>query len=255
MFILPGFEIAREATDRPDLQLRMQGNSFLGAFFRVSSFLQRPRASITRNTSTVIREQYEKKFGRFGDAVVESNMTGDGGGLPAASPRSTTARSRPSDRSACASTRSRRSGNATTILPTAGCGVPKSAHIAAPAEQAAKAPVQTLGEIRLASSAPGIGYHQPAGAFASVGVMAAGTGATASKYVARRETPLYIPENCTQCMECITACPDTALPNTAQESGHRSRDGDHATTSPTPATATALLDAHPGHRGPRPAPR
>ena len=28
------------ATERPDLQLRMQGNSFLGAFFKVSSFLQ-----------------------------------------------------------------------------------------------------------------------------------------------------------------------------------------------------------------------
>ncbi len=35
IFILPGFEIARAATNRPDLQLRMQGNSFLGAFFRV----------------------------------------------------------------------------------------------------------------------------------------------------------------------------------------------------------------------------
>jgi pyruvate-ferredoxin/flavodoxin oxidoreductase len=47
--------------------------------------------------------------------------------------------------------------------------------------------------------------------------MGAGTGATQSKYVARRETPVYIAENCTQCMECITACPDTALPNTSQE--------------------------------------
>jgi ferredoxin len=49
--------------------------------------------------------------------------------------------------------------------------------------------------------------------------MGAGTGATQSKYVARRETPVYIAENCTQCMECITACPDTALPNTAQDVG------------------------------------
>ena len=62
-----------------------------------------------------------------------------------------------------------------------------------------------------------LGYHQPAGALASVGVMGAGIGATQSKYVARRETPVYIAENCTQCMECITACPDTALPNTAQD--------------------------------------
>src|SRR5439155_10117187 len=50
-----------------------------------------------------------------------------------------------------------------------------------------------------------------------LGVMGAGTGATQSKYVARRETPVYIAENCTQCMECITACPDTALPNTSQD--------------------------------------
>jgi len=50
-----------------------------------------------------------------------------------------------------------------------------------------------------------------------MGVIAAATGDTASKYVARRETPLFIPENCTQCMECISVCPDTALPNTAQD--------------------------------------
>src|SRR5215467_14069388 len=47
--------------------------------------------------------------------------------------------------------------------------------------------------------------------------MGAGSGSTQSKYVARRETPVYIAENCTQCMECITACPDTALPNTSQD--------------------------------------
>jgi len=40
-----------------------------------------------------------------------------------------------------------------------------------------------------------------------MGVIAAATGDTASKYVARRETPLYIPENCTQCMECIFRLP------------------------------------------------
>src|SRR5207248_7546629 len=58
---------------------------------------------------------------------------------------------------------------------------------------------------------------QPASPLASVGVMAAGSGDTASKYVARRETPLYIAENCTQCMECIAVCPDTALPNCSQD--------------------------------------
>src|SRR5436305_12728802 len=61
------------------------------------------------------------------------------------------------------------------------------------------------------------GYNQPANAYSALGIMGAGSGDTASKYVARRETPLYIPENCTQCMECISVCPDTALPNTSQD--------------------------------------
>ena len=39
VFTLPGFKIARKATDRGDLQLRMQGNAFLGAFFAVSPLL------------------------------------------------------------------------------------------------------------------------------------------------------------------------------------------------------------------------
>ena len=63
------------------------------------------------------------------------------------------------------------------------------------------------------------GYNQPATPLSAMGVIAAATGDTASKYVARRETPLYIAENCTQCMECISVCPDTALPNTSQDLG------------------------------------
>ncbi len=61
-----------------------------------------------------------------------------------------------------------------------------------------------------------------------MGVIAAATGDTASKYVARRETPLYIPENCTQCMECISVCPDTALPNTSQDLSTLLAHGRHA---------------------------
>ena len=91
-----------------------------------------------------------------------------------------------------------------------------------PAKQGARAPFQTLGKFD-SEFRNGLGYHQPAGALASVGVMGAGSGATQSKYVARRETPVYIAENCTQCMECITACPDTALPNMAQDVARSSR--------------------------------
>src|SRR5206468_6807601 len=83
-------------------------------------------------------------------------------------------------------------------------------------QQPDRTPLTQIGEFDQLFRA-GLGYDQPANAYASLGIMAAGSGDTASKYVARRETPLYIPENCTQCMECIAVCPDTALPNCSQD--------------------------------------
>src|SRR2546425_3782281 len=73
VFTLPGFQIARRATDRADLQLRMQGNAFLGAFFAVSPLLEEFRIS-QEQFRAVVHKQYVKKFGRLGDAVVKSNM-------------------------------------------------------------------------------------------------------------------------------------------------------------------------------------
>jgi pyruvate-ferredoxin/flavodoxin oxidoreductase len=73
VFTLPGFAIAKKATDRGDLQLRMQGNAFLGAFFAVSSLLE--EFGITQEQyREVVYKQYVKKFGKLGDAVVQSNM-------------------------------------------------------------------------------------------------------------------------------------------------------------------------------------
>src|SRR5499427_1106504 len=73
VFTLPGFQIARNATDRGDLQLRMQGNAFLGGFFAVSPLLH--EFGITQEQfREAVHKQYVKKFGRLGDAVVKSNM-------------------------------------------------------------------------------------------------------------------------------------------------------------------------------------
>ena len=61
LFILPGFDIAKAATDRPDLQLRMQGNAFLGAFFHVSPFLENNDIS-KEHFNKVVLNQYQKKL-------------------------------------------------------------------------------------------------------------------------------------------------------------------------------------------------
>jgi pyruvate-ferredoxin/flavodoxin oxidoreductase len=213
VFILPGFEIARKATNQPELQLRMQGNSFLGAFFRVSPFLTTYGITEEKFRESV-HKQYQKKFGRFGDAVVASNMTVMTEGF-ARVVEIRYGKPEASDRSSMRNPPQAPLGE-NRIIPTAGCGSAGCGPIEMPSAQAPRAPFQTMGKFD-AEFRSGLGYHQPAGPLASVGVMGAGTGATQSKYVARRETPVYIAENCTQCMECITACPDTALPNTAQD--------------------------------------
>jgi pyruvate-ferredoxin/flavodoxin oxidoreductase len=212
VYILPGFDIARHATDRGDLQLRMQGNSFLGAFFRVSPFLAQSGISEEAFLDTV-RQQYRKKFGRFGEAVVTSNMRVMEQGFSRVQEIQYGALDDP-DRSSMRNP-PLRPAVSPPMIPTAGCGNGRPAP-AMPAAQTPRYALQTLAKFD-SEFRCGHAYHQPAGALASVGVMGAGTGATQSKYVARRETPVYIAENCTQCMECITACPDTALPNMAQD--------------------------------------
>ncbi len=213
VYILPGFDIAKNATNRADLQLRMQGNSFLGAFFRVSSFLADNGISQDKYRE-VVRNQYEKKFGRFGEAVVNSNMEVMTQGFHRVV-EIQYGRPEDSDTSSMRKAPVIPLGNhripATAGCEASGCGVPLPFD-----EQTERSPYAALSKFD-SEYRNGLGYHQPSGALASVGIMSAGTGATSSKYVARRETPVYIAENCTQCMECITACPDTALPNTAQE--------------------------------------
>ena len=213
VFTLPGFEIARNATDRSDLQLRMQGNAFLGAFFAVSPLLQDFRIT-PEQFRDVVHKQYVKKFGRLGDAVVVSNMEVMTKGFEKVREIQVQALDA-ADRSSL-----RGKANLPIILDleepngeAGGCGCRSHA---LPEGQTARTPLTQV-KVFDAEFRSSFGYNQPASPLSSLGVMAAGTGDTASKYVARRETPLFIAENCTQCMECITVCPDTALPNCSQD--------------------------------------
>jgi pyruvate-ferredoxin/flavodoxin oxidoreductase len=217
VFTLPGFDIARKATDRGDLQLRMQGNAFLGGFFAVSTLLQ--DFSITQEQfRDVVYQQYVKKFGKQGEAVVQSNMEVMIQGFERVKEIKIGELN--------ATDHSSLRGEA--LLPifeevaipefaeaacTTGAGC--RSHVA-PEGQGPRTPISTI-ETFDAEFRSSFGYNQPATPLSAMGVIAAATGDTASKYVARRETPLYIPENCTQCMECISVCPDTALPNCSQD--------------------------------------
>ena len=198
VYILNGFNIAKQATNREDLQTRMQGNAFLGAFFHVSPFLKTFHIPV-EEYQTTIRKQYEKKFGRFGEAVVNSNMTVMNAGF-----------------------------DNVIEVPYGDVDAPDSSRFVGgmihcltgftPDKEAAseKPPMFRMSTFDKEFRA-GLGYHQPASALSSVGLVASATGTTSSKYVSRRQIPIWIADNCTQCMECMVVCPDTAMPNTAQD--------------------------------------
>ncbi len=215
VFTLPGFDIARKATNRADLQLRMQGNAFLGAFFAVSGLLD--EFGITQEQfRDVVHKQYVKKFGKQGDAVVQSNMEVMLQGWDRVKEIAI-------GELAATDHSSLRGVALLPILETVPATVDGSSCTTGgcrstppPTGQAARPPVASIASFD-AEFRSSFGYDQPATPLSAMGVIAAATGDTASKYVARRETPLYIPENCTQCMECISVCPDTALPNTSQD--------------------------------------
>ena len=211
VFTLPGFEIARKATQRGDLQLRMQGNAFLGAFFAVSPLLHEFRIT-PEQFRAVVHKQYVKKFGRLGEAVVASNMEVMEQGF------SRVREIRVGELSAADRSTLRGKPLLPMVFDNGHASVCESgcrSHVR-PDAQEDRTPLTKIASFDSLFRA-GLGYDQPANALSSLGVMAAASGDTASKYVARRETPLYIPENCTQCMECIAVCPDTALPNCSQD--------------------------------------
>ncbi len=206
IYILNGFSIAKKATDREDLQTRMQGNSFLGAFFRVSSFLKHYNIPDDEFLQAV-EQQYQSKFGRFGDDVVASNMQVMRQGFRSVIEVPHGAVQDP-DLSSFMGQVIEPCEISLPELPSNGNSKSNGANRRAPMFK-----METFD----AEYRAGLGYNQPSSVLSSVGIMAAGTGATASKYVARREIPIFLEENCTQCMDCITVCPDTALPNTAQD--------------------------------------
>ena len=73
VFYLDAFKIARDEATDPELQLRMQGIAFQGAFFATSPLLEKHGLSETQLLEA-IRDQLQHKFGSKGARVVEDNM-------------------------------------------------------------------------------------------------------------------------------------------------------------------------------------
>ena len=202
-FTIDAFTVARKHAPTPDLETRMMGIAFIGA---VTAYVDRIAAGAPREeVLDRVRHQLEKKFGRKGESVVESNMAVivDGieatrrvdydspelreiGEQQAPAPLLTVALSA----SMCPSTTAER---------TSGLFDP------AYYEDLMLRPFRE-GTIAEAPVLPGVGLFMPPG-----------TGAGKDKGLFRREVPEFHPDLCTGCMDCALACPDAAIPNTVHE--------------------------------------
>ena len=194
VFYLDGFKIAREEAHDPELQLRMQGIAFQGAFFAASPIMK--QTGMTDETLLeAIHKQLQHKFGSKGERVVEDNMHVVKRGFSeiteitdmtvSESDLPTVAYQEPP-------------------MPTMMKRIPKSK--------------TNLTDIHRFWEQTGNFYLRGAGndnitdPFIGLSVMPAVTSLFRDMTGIRFEHPEWVPENCTACGNCYTACPDTAIP-------------------------------------------
>jgi pyruvate-ferredoxin/flavodoxin oxidoreductase len=201
VFALDAFRIAREEATDPDLQLRMQGIAFQGAFFAASPLMAQAGLDPDRLLDA-IRSQLEHKFGAKGARVVADNLRvvkrgfdevrevppGPIGGSAAA-----------------------RAAAAPPALPVMVERLPRS--------QAPISDVHRFWEQTGSFYARGQGNDNLTDPFIGLGVMPAGSALFRDMTQIRFAHPEWNPERCTACGKCYTVCPDTAIPGLVNEVG------------------------------------
>ncbi|MBT8445124.1 MAG: 2-oxoacid:acceptor oxidoreductase family protein, partial [Gammaproteobacteria bacterium] len=201
VFYLDAFKIARDEATDPELQLRMQGIAFQGAFFATSPLLEKHGLSEDQLLNA-IRDQLQQKFGSKGARVVEDNMRVVRRGFEeVVEITDKTLDER----------KSNGKGNGQLPIPVMVKREPQSAN---PASDIHRFWAQTGSDY-----ATGKGESVPADPFMSMALMPAVSSHFRDMTSIRFEHPEFIPENCTGCGDCYTVCPDTAIPGLVNEVG------------------------------------
>ncbi|GBG13141.1 pyruvate-ferredoxin/flavodoxin oxidoreductase [Novimethylophilus kurashikiensis] len=201
VFYLDAFKIAREEASNPDLQLRMQGNVFQGAFFAASPVMQ--NANLTEEQLfAAIENQLESKFGKKGKRVVEDNLRVVRRGFVES--HEITGQQVGATRRSLAS---KESGLPIMLktMPEGDGGI---------------GDVHRFWESTGNFYISGKGNDNLADPFIGLSVIPASTGVFRDMTQIRFEHPVWIAENCTACGNCYTECPDMAIPglvNTVQQ--------------------------------------
>jgi pyruvate-ferredoxin/flavodoxin oxidoreductase len=195
VFYLDAFKIAREEATDPDLQLRMQGIAFQGAFFTASPVMKQAGLDDAKLLQA-IRDQLQEKFGSKGARVVEDNMRVVKRGfdeIQEVVPGPLTE-----------GTGAGRAAGSEPPIPVMVKPLPQS-----------KAPMTDIHRFWEQTGnfyARGMGNDSITDPFIGLGVMPACTALFRDMTQIRFQHPVWNPEACTACGKCYTICPDTAIP-------------------------------------------
>ena len=200
LYVVDAFRIAGEEASDSNLKYRMQGNAFLGVFFKTAPLLA--RHGITEDQFFEgLRTQLQKKFGDHGSRVVEDNLRVIRRGYDEAV----------------------RVETGVLVESAAGVGtvpgIPTS--LATPDVQAGIGHGGRFWEqVCHVYKSGDDGIADP---FAAISAMPAGTSTIRDMTDVRYEVPRFLAEKCTGCSQCWTQCPDSAIPgnvNTVEEVMH-----------------------------------
>lgn len=199
VFFVDGFRIAREEASSAELQFRMQGNAFQGAFFAVSPLMERAGLD-EEGLFHAIENQLREKFGIKGERVVQDNLRVVRRGFDEVA-EITDKKVRKHE-----VIKRRSSGMPVMLkhLPTGDGGI---------------SDVHRFWEQTGTFYNSGRGNGNLADPYQALSLIPASTGVFRDMTQIRFEYPKFIAENCTACGNCYTVCPDSAIPGLVNSIG------------------------------------
>jgi len=195
IFYIDGFKIAREEATDPELQLRMQGIAFQGAFFAASPLMEKSGLS-DEKLLKAIEAQLQSKFGSKGQRVVDDNMRVVKRGFDEVHEILHKE----------LSTKSELEANAYPgpSIPVMMKEIPQS--------ESRLSDIHRFWDQTGNFYLRGMGNDNITDPFIGMSVMPAVTSLYRDMTGIRFEHPEWVPNNCTACGNCYTICPDTAIP-------------------------------------------
>ncbi|TNF95096.1 MAG: pyruvate ferredoxin oxidoreductase [Gammaproteobacteria bacterium] len=193
IFYVDGFKIAKEEATNPELEFRMQGNAFQGAFFAASPMLEKMGLD-EEGLLEAIERQLQAKFGSKGKRVVDDNLRVVQRGFDEAHEIT----EKPLDIQV--SLEAKRELKLPIMLKRL------------PESDGTASDIHRFWEQNGSLYASGRANDSLADPFLATSLMPAATGVFRDMTNIRFEYPEFIPENCTACGDCYTECPDSAIP-------------------------------------------